>query len=68
MDVYGFNITYEIVDIDAKLRTDACSVYKCSFLGTELVRCNAEHVVPCLVHYLRVYLGAYGLYSKTNNQ
>ena len=33
MDVYGFNITYEIVDINVNLRTDACSVYKCSFLG-----------------------------------
>ena len=41
MDVYGFNITYEIVDINTNLRTDACSVYKCSFLGKIV---DTEHV------------------------
>ena len=33
MDVHGFNITYEIVNVTAPVRKDACSVYKCSFLG-----------------------------------
>ncbi|XP_064625990.1 uncharacterized protein LOC135486819 [Lineus longissimus] len=32
-DVYGFNMTYEVVPANSKTRTDACSVYHCSFLG-----------------------------------
>ncbi|CAH1774702.1 unnamed protein product [Owenia fusiformis] len=32
-DVYGFNITYEIVPENSQPRYDACSVYSCSFLG-----------------------------------
>ncbi|XP_074641342.1 uncharacterized protein LOC141899088 [Tubulanus polymorphus] len=32
-DVYGFNITYETSNENDKMRSDACSVYKCSYLG-----------------------------------
>ncbi|XP_076439888.1 uncharacterized protein LOC143279684 [Babylonia areolata] len=32
-DVYGFNITYEIVERDERVRQDTCSVIDCSFLG-----------------------------------
>ena len=32
-DVYGFNITYEIVERDERVRLDTCSVSDCSFLG-----------------------------------
>jgi hypothetical protein len=32
-NVYGFNITYEIVDPSARVRHDTCSVNDCSFLG-----------------------------------
>ena len=37
LDVYGFNLTYEIVGENEDLRPDACSVYDCSFLGNCLV-------------------------------
>lgn len=37
LDVYGFNITYEIIPEAASLRNDACSVFECSFLGNCLV-------------------------------
>ena len=33
LDVYGFNITYEIVDRSTEVRTDTCSVKECSYLG-----------------------------------
>ena len=42
LDVYGFNITYEIVDRNAPVREDACSVFKCSFLGNCLAQRNFE--------------------------
>ncbi|XP_076462045.1 uncharacterized protein LOC143294556 [Babylonia areolata] len=32
-DVYGFNITYEVVDREEPMRQDTCSVNDCSFLG-----------------------------------
>ena len=32
-NVYGFNITYEIVDRSENVRQDTCSVQDCSFLG-----------------------------------
>ncbi|KAL8566788.1 hypothetical protein ACOMHN_005739 [Nucella lapillus] len=32
-DVYGFNITYEVVDRAERVRQDTCSVVSCSFLG-----------------------------------
>ena len=33
LDVYGFNITYEMVDDNDELRPDDCFKNKCSFLG-----------------------------------
>ena len=42
LDVYGFNITYEIVDDDAEVREDACTVYMCSFLGNCMASENFE--------------------------
>ena len=39
VDVYGFNITYELVDKNAGLRPDHCSIFQCSFLGD----CFASH-------------------------
>uniref|UniRef100_T1IRS6 CUB domain-containing protein n=1 Tax=Strigamia maritima TaxID=126957 RepID=T1IRS6_STRMM len=33
LDVYGFNITYEIIDNKAGVRRDACSIFHCSFNG-----------------------------------
>ena len=60
MDVHGFNITYEIVDVDTNLRTDACSVYKCSFLGT--LRLKIILVFLKMPLWLRIKL-----ISKTSN-
>lgn len=37
LDVYGFNITYEIVDTRANLSKEICSVKKCSYLGNCIV-------------------------------
>lgn len=42
LEVYGFNITYEIVDEHQTERKDACTVYKCSFLGNCLASRNFE--------------------------
>jgi hypothetical protein len=42
LDVYGFNITYEMVDEDTPVRTDACTVIKCSFLGHCLAAANLD--------------------------
>lgn len=42
LEVYGFNITYEIMDRQRPVRTDACSVFKCSFLGNCLATRNFE--------------------------
>lgn len=39
LDVYGFNVTYEIRDVTEPIRTDTCSVAKCSYLG----QCWASH-------------------------
>lgn len=37
LDVYGFNITYEIVDRTADVSKDTCSVKECSYLGNCIV-------------------------------
>lgn len=42
LDVYGFNITYEIVDEQESVRQDVCTVLKCSFLGNCLATRNFE--------------------------
>lgn len=39
MDVYGFNITYEIQPNDSRIRTDTCNVVNCTFNG----HCYANH-------------------------
>uniref|UniRef100_T1IX92 EGF-like domain-containing protein n=1 Tax=Strigamia maritima TaxID=126957 RepID=T1IX92_STRMM len=33
LDVFGFNVTYEIIDQDEEFRSDLCSVYNCTFNG-----------------------------------
>jgi hypothetical protein len=42
LDVYGFNITYEMVDEEMPVRTDACTVIKCSFLGHCIATANLD--------------------------
>ena len=42
LDVYGFNITYEIIDSVDQEKT-ACSVYGCSYLGTCLADAEYSH-------------------------
>ncbi|KAK4018038.1 hypothetical protein OUZ56_000107 [Daphnia magna] len=39
MDVYGFNITYEIQPNGSRIRTDTCNVANCTFNG----HCYANH-------------------------
>ena len=39
-DVYGFNITYEVVDRGERVRQDTCSVNDCSFLGHCIASAN----------------------------
>jgi hypothetical protein len=72
LDVYGFNITYEVIDSGRRARADVCSIYHCSFLGNcigdaalETYQCNcfkgrisAKHR-DCLVH---TYENIYGLW------
>lgn len=33
MDMYGFNVTYSVVNVAADVDTNTCSVDRCSFLG-----------------------------------
>ena len=40
LDVYGFNITYEIVDANANVSKSTCSVSTCSYLGDCVVSAN----------------------------
>ena len=54
LDVYGFNITYEIVDNDKVERLDVCTVYRCSFLGNCLATADYEDY-SC--HCFRGYYG-----------
>lgn len=37
MDVYGFNITYEVTDVTEPVKQNSCTVAECSFLGNCLV-------------------------------
>ena len=67
LDVYGFNITYEVVPVNEPPRQDACSVYKCSFLGSCMATANFE-TYKC--HCFGPYFGdecQYGPYCDPEN-
>ncbi|XP_067678282.1 uncharacterized protein [Haliotis asinina] len=47
-DVYGFNITYEVVGVEEKVGRDACSVHECSYLGNCMANFNySEYRCHC---------------------
>ncbi|XP_048255692.1 uncharacterized protein LOC124138812 isoform X3 [Haliotis rufescens] len=47
-DVYGFNITYEVVGLEEKVGRDACSVHECSYLGNCVANFNySEYRCDC---------------------
>ncbi len=67
LDVYGFNITYEIVEEQQPVRPDACSVFRCSFLGNCFATKNFE-TYGC--HCFPGYFGdecQYGPYCDPEN-
>lgn len=42
LDVYGFNITYEIADANANVSKETCSIKQCSYLGDCIVSANYQ--------------------------
>lgn len=44
LDVYGFNITYEIQTNDSRIRSDTCNAVNCTFNG----HCYANHNYRCV--------------------
>ena len=53
LDVYGFNVTYEVIDEKEEPRNDGCSVVECSFLGN----CLASHDFKYQCHCFDGYYG-----------
>lgn len=48
MNVYGFNITYEIVPSSTAVKENTCSIHKCSFLGKCLANADfSEYKCQC---------------------
>ena len=61
VDVFGFNITYEITDVTEPIRQDTCSVANCAYLGN----CFATHNFASYdCHCFGTHYGKYCQYGE----